>query len=313
MNLTKILKRKRRKATALLPPSSSTTKKSQDPKATPPSESLLSLPTRSKNVTFITDDDDISAITRGTDMPDSPDRSPMSSPSNSERKRIGLGSSPPNHPLSLLARNDDDSGSQDLLVFEDKMENDSMGSAGAGAGFIPNKFSSTSKLRVRFSDIANDDNDANNNTHGISVDGGATTMVKQLFVGDNENYNHLLPKKEQNDKNTISRRSSSSSRSSNSSNSIISKRAILSKLVQRKSSWLTQTEYFRNAVNSSFDKIDVDKSGDVTLEELYAGLLLIHLKFAIYVGAPACRVSLFVCFIVISLHFPFFLVLFDRK
>ena len=35
--------------------------------------------------------------------------------------------------------------------------------------------------------------------------------------------------------------------------------------------------------------IDVDKSGDVTLEELYAGFLLIHLKMAVYVGAPACR------------------------
>ena len=38
--------------------------------------------------------------------------------------------------------------------------------------------------------------------------------------------------------------------------------------------------------------LSVDKSGDVTLEELYAGLLLIHLKMAIYVGAPACRVRI---------------------
>jgi hypothetical protein len=37
--------------------------------------------------------------------------------------------------------------------------------------------------------------------------------------------------------------------------------------------------------------VDADKSGDITLDEMYAGLLLIHLKLAVYVGAPACRVS----------------------
>ena len=64
----------------------------------------------------------------------------------------------------------------------------------------------------------------------------------------------------------------------------------VSNLLQSKKSWLTSTKYFTKAINSSFDMIDVDKSGDVTLEELYAGLLLIHLKMAVYVGAPACRV-----------------------
>ena len=64
----------------------------------------------------------------------------------------------------------------------------------------------------------------------------------------------------------------------------------VSTLLQSKKSWLTSTKYFTKAINSSFDMIDVDKSGDVTLEELYAGLLLIHLKMAVYVGAPACRV-----------------------
>ena len=56
------------------------------------------------------------------------------------------------------------------------------------------------------------------------------------------------------------------------------------------SSWLTRTRYFQKAIDSSFELIDVDKSGDVTLEELYAGLLLIHLNMAVYVGPPACRV-----------------------
>ncbi|KAL7535728.1 hypothetical protein ACHAWF_005252 [Thalassiosira exigua] len=66
--------------------------------------------------------------------------------------------------------------------------------------------------------------------------------------------------------------------------------AAASKLVSKRTSWLTRTEYFQKAIESSFQTIDVDKSGDVTLEELHAGLLLVHLKMAVYVGAPACRV-----------------------
>jgi len=62
-----------------------------------------------------------------------------------------------------------------------------------------------------------------------------------------------------------------------------------SKLLKSKKSWLTQTGYFQKAIDSSFDMIDVDKSGDVSLEEMYAGLLLIHLQLAVYAGFPACR------------------------
>jgi len=73
-----------------------------------------------------------------------------------------------------------------------------------------------------------------------------------------------------------------------------SKRSSLSKAASKKlissKSWLTSTKFFERRVDSAFSTIDVDKSGDVTCEELYAGLLLIHLKMAIYVGAPACRV-----------------------
>lgn len=62
-------------------------------------------------------------------------------------------------------------------------------------------------------------------------------------------------------------------------------------IIKSKTSWLTQTKHFQRAIDASFDMVDEDKSGFVTLDELYAGLLLIHLKFAVYVGAPACRVG----------------------
>lgn len=60
-------------------------------------------------------------------------------------------------------------------------------------------------------------------------------------------------------------------------------------LIKSSGSRLTRTRMFQKAIDSAFNKIDVDKSGDVTLEELYAGLLLIHLSMASYIGASACR------------------------
>lgn len=82
-----------------------------------------------------------------------------------------------------------------------------------------------------------------------------------------------------------------SSQNSSSNSSIGKSKSKLTNLLQTKSSWLTQTRYFQKVVDWSFDVIDSDDSGDVSLEELYSGLLLVHLKFAVYVGAPACRVS----------------------
>lgn len=69
--------------------------------------------------------------------------------------------------------------------------------------------------------------------------------------------------------------------------------------VQKNSSWLTRSKYFEQAVQASFDMVDADNSGDITLDEMYAGLLLIHLKLAVYVGAPACRVRCIGCCILL--------------
>jgi len=102
------------------------------------------------------------------------------------------------------------------------------------------------------------------------------TISSPLFPSSNDDDDKLLsPSKKVSFKK--SKRSSSLSKAA-------SKKLISSK------SWLTSTKFFERRVDSAFSTVDVDKSGDVTCEELYAGLLLIHLKMAIYVGAPACRV-----------------------
>lgn len=265
MKISKLLKKSSKKKS--LPPSTTNNnsqrkKKSQDPTVPPPPSSP---PTR-KNVTFVAnangapvEDDEISAMTRGTDMPESPDRS-----SSYDKTYNYNNNAPPQPLLSSGLSNDDDSSSQDLLVFEDKTD-DSLGSlpAIATSKVVASGMSGSEKspLRVRFSEDS------------ITMSAAAGTTSRQLFDSSSNNN--------KNSKHNQQQQSSSKLRSS-----------AISKLVKKKASYLTNTEYFRNTVNSAFDKIDVDKSGDVTLEELYAGLLLIHLKMAIYVGAPACRVSI---------------------
>jgi hypothetical protein len=272
MKISKLLKKSSKKKS--LPPSTTNNnsqrkKKSQDPVPPPPSS-----PPTKKNVTFVTnanggpvEDDEISAMTRGTDMPESPDRS------SSYGKTYNYNNNAPPQPLlSSGFSNDDDSSSQDLLVFEDKTD-DSLGSLPAIATpkVVASGMSGSEKspLRVRFSEDS------------ITMSAAAGTTSRQLF-----------------DSSSNTKKSSSKQSQQQSSTKLRS--SAISKLVKKKASYLTNTEYFRNTVNSAFDKIDVDKSGDVTLEELYAGLLLIHLKMAIYVGAPACRVSVVLLLVVYS-------------
>lgn len=54
-------------------------------------------------------------------------------------------------------------------------------------------------------------------------------------------------------------------------------------------SWLMRQRRFRRLCDAVFDAVDTDGSGSVDEKELYAGLLLIHLKFGAYAGPAACR------------------------
>ena len=223
MKISKLLKKSSKKKS--LPPSTSVQrkKKSQDPTVPP----LSSPPTR-KNVTFVAnangrpvEDDEISAMTRGTDMPESPDRS------SSYGKTYNFNNNASPQPLlSSGFSNDDDSSSQDLLVFEDKTD-DSLGSLPgiATSKVVASGLSGSEKspLRVRFSEDS------------ITMSAAAAGITsRQLF-----DYNNTKKSSKQNQQQS----SSSKLRSS-----------AISKLVKKKASYLTNTEYFRNTVNSAVSR-----------------------------------------------------------
>lgn len=57
----------------------------------------------------------------------------------------------------------------------------------------------------------------------------------------------------------------------------------------KKETILTRSRTFQKLVDYSYDVIDSDGSGTIDKKELYAGLILIHLNLAAYVGPAACR------------------------
>lgn len=56
-----------------------------------------------------------------------------------------------------------------------------------------------------------------------------------------------------------------------------------------KTSWFCRTSHFERMCDAAFDIVDADGSGAVDSNELYSGLLLIHLKLGTYAGPAACR------------------------
>ena len=55
------------------------------------------------------------------------------------------------------------------------------------------------------------------------------------------------------------------------------------------SGWLFRSKRFQKLCDNVFDAVDTDGSGSIDEKELYAGLLLIHLKLGAYAGPAACR------------------------
>ena len=54
---------------------------------------------------------------------------------------------------------------------------------------------------------------------------------------------------------------------------------------------MTRSRAFKKVSDYSFSVCDNDKTGEVAKTELYAGVLLVHLKLAKYAGPAACFVS----------------------
>jgi len=59
-------------------------------------------------------------------------------------------------------------------------------------------------------------------------------------------------------------------------------------LLEKSKNMLTESKPFKLMVESTFKSVDRTGNGQVTKDELYAGLLLIHLKLAKFAGAAAC-------------------------
>eukprot|EP00980_Cylindrotheca_fusiformis_P005373 scaffold1143_cov96-Cylindrotheca_fusiformis.AAC.6 len=51
---------------------------------------------------------------------------------------------------------------------------------------------------------------------------------------------------------------------------------------------LTESKFFKKLVHSTFSAMDSSGGGEVSKDELYAGLLMVHLKLAKFAGAAAC-------------------------
>jgi len=60
-------------------------------------------------------------------------------------------------------------------------------------------------------------------------------------------------------------------------------------VMKGRKSIMFQSAKFEKLVNCVFDLVDVDQSGKICKKELYAGLILVHLKLATYIGPAACR------------------------
>lgn len=57
----------------------------------------------------------------------------------------------------------------------------------------------------------------------------------------------------------------------------------------RGTEWLCNSHYFRKICDTAFESTDLDKSGCVDENELYLGLLLVHLELGMHLGPAACK------------------------
>jgi len=207
------------------------------------------------------EDDDISAMT-----PLSPENKTRKSNNNHQQQQQQKHRRILSPPQQQLLEDDE---SRELTIYEEEEEDNESGGSGGVAGALLGKIKhklSPKKTALHF--FSNESND----------NGSRETQQKKQRQSNQQQSNQQHKHKKQQQQLDPSIRQS-----------IQKINQTYHKKSSSRLSWFTKTSYFQKAIDSSFDTIDTDKSGDVTLEELYAGLLLIHLKLAVYAGAPACR------------------------
>jgi len=194
------------------------------------------------------------------------DISAMSSPELKSSLRIrkhGVTSPTRRTSPRILGYDDDDEDSRELTVYEEEDES-------SRGGIISPTNLSKNRVKFLLSPLKKSDTRPNNKSTTTTT---TTTKPTSSLSRTSKKKDHTTTGKNNN--------------MADIANAKKKFKRFLAK--KRHYSIFTRTEYFKRAVDSAFDMIDVDKSGDVTLEELYAGLLIMHLQLAVYAGAPACR------------------------
>ena len=131
----------------------------------------------------------------------------------------------------------------------------------------------------------------NNNTKNTTTSSTQEESVTERTIAtSSSSSNKQPPNTETSQLNTAATSDTNNNNESASASSSTNKtKASSSSPSTKNSSWLTRTKAFQKLCAHAFAMVDTDQSGDVDEQELYAGLLLIHLQLGMYLGPSACR------------------------
>jgi len=68
-----------------------------------------------------------------------------------------------------------------------------------------------------------------------------------------------------------------------------SKQTKLKRTSAEKENFITRTKFFKGMAKRVFNDLDADGSGELDIDELYSGILMVHLQLAKFFGSAACK------------------------